>query len=312
MGRRTYTKEYKVEAVRLVTTATLTLSSYHSILIDAPVSVAGKGRLMLLTNKEGTDGDLSFADGDVTFAKLNSALFINSARYTLVDNIATLASDIAGDPSGDFALANSYNARKDGTYASSPIATTFTGNFEGLGNTISNLLIVDPTNGDNVGLFAAMSENGAVDSLGLINVNINGTSATGQSIGGLVGNTGGLDGTTADIFEDFATGMVAGGNAGSVGGLMGGGGGGFVSYSYSTATVTGGISTSEGGLCADCGIIDNSYATGNVTGVSGGAPDGVVDVGGLAGNAPSVSNSYATGNVTGGEYTSVGGWRAPA
>jgi filamentous hemagglutinin family protein len=291
------------------TTATLTLSSYHSILIDAPVSVAGKGRLMLLTNKEGTDGDLSFADGDVTFAKLNSALFINSARYTLVDNIATLASDIAGDPSGNFALARDYNAKAAGTYTSSPIATTFSGIFEGLGNTISNLSIDDTNVGDNVGLFADVNgfSTGVsnIDSLGLINVNVSGNSTTDGGTGGLVGYGSG------NFYEDFVTGKVSGGFSTdvtntNVGGLVGGAAN--ISDSYSTATVTGGIQSLVGGLCGGCGIITNSYATGNASVVSGGEPNyGDTGVGGLAGSANNVSNSYATGNVTGGSGTEVGG-----
>ena len=82
------------------------------------------------------------ANGHVNFSSLTSSLAINGATYTLVGNIATLASDIATNPSGDFALASSYDAKGDGTYAASPIATTFSGNFEGLGNTIENLTIV--------------------------------------------------------------------------------------------------------------------------------------------------------------------------
>jgi filamentous hemagglutinin family protein len=285
------------------TAATLTLDSYHSILIDAPVSVTGKGRLALLTNKGGTDGVLSFTDGDVTFAKLASPLFINGARYTLVANIATLATDIADDPSGNFALARDYNAKAAGTYTSSPIATTFSGIFEGLGNTISNLSIDDTNVGDNVGLFAEVNAfgNGTsnIDSLGLINVNVTGNS-------GIDGGTGALAGTGGNFFEDFVTGKVAGGGSTEVGGLVGGTGG-TIDNSYSTTSVTGGTGSLVGGLAGDVFGISNSYATGNVAGADGGAPEGFTGVGGLAGGAAEISNSYAMGRVMGGFNTTDGG-----
>ena len=292
------------------TTATLTLNSYHSILIDAPISLTGKGVLSLVTNKGDTDGDLSFAGGDVTFAKLNSALLINDARYKLVDTIASLATDIAADPSGDFALARDYNAKAAGTYTSSPIATTFSGIFEGLGNTISNLSIDDTNAGDNVGLFADVNgfSNGTsnIDSLGLINVNVTGNS-------NINGGTGALAGTGGNFFEDFVTGKVAEGagtdaegGSTSVGGLVGGTGG-TIDNSYSTASVTGGTGSLVGGLCGDCGTITYSYATGNVTGADGGTPEGFTGVGGLAGGAAEISNSYAMGRVMGGFNTTDGG-----
>jgi filamentous hemagglutinin family protein len=285
------------------TTATLTLDSYHSILIDAPISVTGKGKLTLLTNKGGTGGVLSFTDGDVTFAKLTSDLMIDGARYTLVDSIAALATDIADDPSGDFALAKNYNAKATGTYASSPIDTTFSGNFEGLGNTISNLSIDDTNVGDNVGLFADVNDvadgTGNIDSLGMINVNV-----TGNSNGN--GGTGGLAGTGGDFFQDFVTGKVVGGISTNVGGLVGAAD--TISDSYSTATVSGGTGGSTvGGLCGYCGAIDNSYATGNVTGAPGGAPGGFTDVGGVCGYCFTIDNSYATGRVTGGFNSDDGG-----
>lgn len=110
----------------------LTLDSYQSIAVEKLVTVAGSGALTLTTNDGGTGGMLSFtAPGRVAFWDLSSSLDINGASYTLVGDIATLASDIASNPSGRYALANNYDASADGTYVSSPIPTTFTGSFEG-------------------------------------------------------------------------------------------------------------------------------------------------------------------------------------
>jgi hypothetical protein len=141
-------------------TSTLTLDAYHSIALNRAVSITGNGGLALVTNDGGSGGALTFLKyGAVTFWSLSSSLSINGATYTLVGNIATLASDIAGHPTGDFALAADYNAASDGTYTSSPIPTVFNGTFEGLGHTISHLSINALENG-NVGLFKEVGDVG--------------------------------------------------------------------------------------------------------------------------------------------------------
>jgi hypothetical protein len=113
----------------------LTLDAYQSVTIDQPISVESLAALTLITNDGGKSGMLSFGKkGNVTFANLSSNLTINGTGYTLENSIRSLASAIAANPSGAFALANSYDASRDGTYASSPVPTNLLGNFEGLGN----------------------------------------------------------------------------------------------------------------------------------------------------------------------------------
>jgi hypothetical protein len=94
--------------------------AYHSIAFNKSLSVAGSGALTLTTNDGGTDGEYAFfGKAHATFFDLNSSLVVNGTSYTLVSNIATLASDIANDPSGHYALANDYDASQDGTYSAS-------------------------------------------------------------------------------------------------------------------------------------------------------------------------------------------------
>ena len=115
--------------------------------------VTGTGAVTVTTNDGGKDGDLIFGDkGNVTFWDLASSLIVNGNSYTLVGNIATLASDIASNPSGFYALANDYDASVDGTYSSAPVTTTFNGTFEGLGHPDRALRSTRPTS--LVGLFA--------------------------------------------------------------------------------------------------------------------------------------------------------------
>jgi filamentous hemagglutinin family protein len=206
-------------------------------------------------------------------------------------------------------------------------STPFVGNFNGNGNTISNLTINLPTDsgaGDNSGLFGIVGNAGVIQNVGLI-----GGSVTGEyNVGALVGwNSGGL------IQNSYTTGTVSGFNgvggvvgfndAGAivtqshasgpvssidddVGGLVGFNRG-LVTLSYATGAVNGPFDT--GGLVGDNrGVVTMSFATGNV---SGGTTQSGFGLGGLIGynfggdGGTSVSQSYATGAVTG--LLNVGG-----
>jgi len=313
---------------------TLTLDAYHSITIDKTIAVTGTGGLDLITDDGGSGGTLSFgSNGNVTFADLASALTIDGAAYTLVGNIATLASDIAANPSGDYALANNYNAAADGTYARAPIQTNFAGTFDGLGNTIKNLTIDDTTSADSVGLFAELVTGGEIANVVLTNANIQagedpyagtllglnfgglvfGDSAGGtltQTSGALSGLFGGLVGYNVQgtISNSSASTAVSCADFCYVGGLLGSNvEDGIIGSSYATGAVLGGVDSAVGGLVGKVGgggaSFSDSYATGTVTGGTG------ADVGGLAGwtESGSIKNSYATGVVSGGAGSVDGG-----
>src|SRR5579862_1904209 len=305
--------------------ATLKLDAYRSLEIDKSVSVLGSGGLALVTNDGGSEGALILeSKGRVSFANLSSSLSINGAAYTLLGSVQSLASAIAANPAGTFALAADYDAKADGTYSSAPISTYLTGSVEGLGNTIANLRINDRVSGTKVGLFAGFG--GTVSDLGLAEVRIKGTrhiaagglagvnngnaihdSVSGSvsldesNVGGLVGENGGFVGRSSS-----SAAVSSSRKTGSVGGLVG-----FsqsyygIDSSFATGAVTGGDHTSIGGLVGelDAGALTNSYATGSV---SGGAES---LVGGLVGMAfVGAATSYSTGPVLGGAGSSVGGF----
>ncbi len=162
----------------------------------------------------------------------------------------------------------------------------FSGTFDGLGHTVSNLSINRSTE-SNVGLFGNTDAGAVIRNVGLV-----GGSVTGSGwVGGLVGmNSGSISNSyaTANVEGDLNLGGLVGANYGSI------------SNSYTTGKVTGSRGN-VGGLVGTnwSGSISNSYTTGKVTG-SG-------DVGGLVGFGyhGSISNSYATGKVTGNDQ--VGG-----
>src|ERR1700731_2971879 len=155
------------------TASSLTLDAYRSVTIKQPVAVNGSGAVSLLTNDGGSGGTLSFiAGGSLSFASTTNSLSINGQAYTLAADIKTLAADIAVNPAGFYALSANYDASNDGTHAVAPISTSFTGTFNGLGGTISNLAVHDAVANESVGFFANVASSGVVASLRITGASI--------------------------------------------------------------------------------------------------------------------------------------------
>ncbi|MDO8041045.1 YDG domain-containing protein [Janthinobacterium sp. SUN137] len=163
--------------------------------------------------------------------------------------------------------------------------------------------------GRNNGTIENVSSSGAVHGSGYINMGalvgtnagtLSNSRAAGTVVAGAYGAAGGLVGVNA------AGGLIKGSSsavATTSANYFAGGlavfNRGTISDSYATGAISVGSAGGSygGGLAAindATGVVTNSYATGNVTGVSG--------LGGLLGRIESggtVDNSYATGNVTG-------------
>ena len=172
----------------------------------------------------------------------------------------------------------------DGGAGFSPIGnatTKFTGNYNGQGNTISNLCI-NRSATVFVGLFGWVQ--GVISNLGLTSATITGQDYTGTVVAY-------LRESTSNISNCYSTGSVTGGER--AGGLVG--------YLYNFASVENSYSTCNvsgtryvGGLTgyirATCSI-DNSYSTGNATGT-------LDNIGGFIGlNLGSIFNCYSHGNA---------------
>jgi hypothetical protein len=292
-------------------TNSLTLDSYHSVNVGDPVAVSGGGGLTVVTNDGGSGGWLTFApNANVEFSNLSSSLAINGAGYTLVGDIRTLASDVAANPSGNFALANDYNAQPDGTYSAAPVNVQFSGNFQGLGNAISNLTISSKAIVLELGLFSAANAGSTISNLVIQNAQVS-ANKRGADAGILVGHSQGV------LFGDHTSGTVFVGASDFGGGLAAYGA--TVIGSSSSAMVSGKVGAGIGGLLAGGGTIDscfatgkgggfveaanavtNSYSTGTVEGTgTQSTMGGFVGVAGIDGESQSVSTSYSTGALTG-------------
>jgi len=307
------------DAVSWASPTRLTLDSYHSITFEAPVTVAGTGAgLTITTNDGGSDGDLMFdGKGNLTFWDLSSGFVINGSSYTLFADIASLASAIANNASGHYALANNYDASVDGSYKHSPIATELTGTFDGLGHVISNLSIesdsaaalfnrasgtlrdIGLTNVDIVSSGSAASLLAEDDAATIIGCHATGT-VHGGTAGGLIAQGNSAGGRI--IRSHVAADVYATEYAGAAGGLVG------VSLyplniSLSHASGRVGGANITGGLVAVMagGSISQSFATARVS--------GELEAGGLVGHFidGSIQDSYATGEVGSREVEHVGG-----
>ena len=158
----------------------------------------------------------------------------------------------------------------------------FRATFEGNGHTIANLFI---DRGSDAGLFGRTSSSSVIRHVGLIDVDVAGTS----NVGGLVGADNG------SVIGSYVTGTVFG--TGVVGGLVGANFGQPLVASYAAVEVTG--RTNVGGLVGENQAgVRASFATGRVSGER--------YVGGLVGtnvrlfsSGRGIGASYATGPVSG-------------
>jgi hypothetical protein len=240
----------------------LTLNSVGSVSIKAAVVSEGTGGVTIKPNDGGgSGGDLNiYPGGSISFWDNSSSLIIAGGTYTLVSDIGTLASDVAANAYGLYALAKDYDASADGTYTDTPVKDSMGGTFEGLGHTISNLSIAATGASSDIAFFARVA--GTVRDVAFAGANVNcGTqgvwsgilasvsygavmnvSATGTltctggyGVGGLVGDND--QGST--IAHSSANVSLFGG--GAVGGLAGVAVG---TISFSTATPS--LSASQG------------------------------------------------------------------
>jgi hypothetical protein len=268
-------------------THTLTLDAYRSIKVEKPVSVTSGGGLSIVTNDGGSGGVFAVAKfGSVQFLSLSSALHVNGAAYTLVGAVSTLASGIASNPSGNFALAASYNAGPDGIYSLAPVVTAFHGKFEGLGNTISNLSIRRANR--HIGLFATLDTGGSAENIVISAMHLHAT-GNERSVGGALAAV-----NNGTVFNVHVSGKIGTQGTGGVGGALVGINNGTIAASSADARPQNGTACLGGLVGANTGTILQSYAKGNA---------GAAQTGGIAcDNSGTITDTYELVKVSG-RYT---------
>ena len=193
------------------------------------------------------------------------------------------------------------------SYANSSSTNAFTGIFNGLNHTISNLYVSGV--GLGVGLFGvvggttANGYNAVIENVGLISPTVVYPSGGSGNAGSLVGYASKKYGKSVTIANVYATNVsVSGNQATVVGGLIGYLATGTLSYAYvDGGTVIGGGAYTGGLVGANAGAISQTYAnvaasgteyTGGLVGANGYSPSG-------SGGSGTIANSYSTGTVAG-------------
>lgn len=310
----------------------LTLTAHRNIAINANLNGSGTASLALEYGQASAGGggsNYTLSNGAQINLPAGGNFSIKlgtggaTTNYTVITSLGTSASSndgtlqgMVGGLAGNYVLGANIDASGTadpgwngggGFTAVGLNATPFTGKFDGLGHTISNLFI-NYAGGESMGLFGR-TNNATLQNVGLLNVNIYGNT---NGTGALAGFAGGA---SSVIRNSYADGGSVRARSHNVGGLVGSAAG-SISNSYANVSVE----SSDGGFAADAhagglvginsGSISNSYATGSVTGnaaISGNNQG----IGGLVGtqtSSGSISNSYATGAVSAvGGGTNLGG-----
>ena len=322
----------------------LTLNAQRNININADLNGSGTAQLALEYGQAsaggGIDDNYFINNGakvtlpaGANFSTQKGSNVANLKNYTVITSLGAENSFTATDLQGmngnlniNYALGADIDASVTSTWNDGagflPVGhlfdpefgefiVPFSGNFDGLGHTISSLWInretVDGLAFNDVGLFGWTSSLAVISNLTLESSKIFGN----NNVGGLAGSNEGL------IQNVNSRGTVSGNQL--VGGLVGGNYG-IISNAYTTGNVTGiewvggfaGFNSEFNGSISDAytaanvagtdfvaglvgineGTISSAYSTGNVTGSN--------DIGGLVGrNYNLISNAYASGNVSG-------------
>jgi filamentous hemagglutinin family protein len=307
--------------------ASLTLGAAHSVTTARNVTVknTGSGNLMLRADANAVDNggsvtnngkiDWSASTGIVNalydmngsykagtirtnaawHAAPYSGLVTQASGYRLVNNLTDLQ-NVSHDLAGNYALGTDIDASATSgspAFTFTPIgattATPFTGQFDGMGHTISALTPTpqaDPSTQYpivNDGLFGVIGTAGVVRNVGITDSGISGY--TPGNYAPLAAINNGL------ITYAYATGRVSSPTVSpTIGGLVAINNG-TIERSWSSADI--GFQGLEGGLVAvNNGTILQSFATGSITGGSHGFGGVLVGT-----NSGTILQSYATGSI---------------
>ncbi len=280
----------------------LTISA-GAVTQNANLTVSGIYNQSAGTFTAASPGTVTFSANDFRIPSSTNTLYFNrftgsggsGTPYVIYDVYGLQAMGELTSLNRYFILANNIDAsgtvnwNSGNGFVSVGRSSSFNGNFNGEGYTISQLAI--NLGGTNyVGLFASTSST-TISNLNLTVDNIAGS----FYVGGLVGYLGGGSISFCTVTVNSSK-TVSG--TGNVSGFVGWNAGGTIYNSYVTISGTvSGTGNYVGGFAGENsggGIIYDSYATGTVAGTG-------TDVGGFAGYNfnSTISNSYATASVAG-------------
>ncbi|MCP5270007.1 MAG: filamentous hemagglutinin N-terminal domain-containing protein [Burkholderiaceae bacterium] len=309
----------------------LTLTASRHVLVNANITATGGGAGLVVNT--GAGGAFTLDTGvRVRLPGANSTFTLDGNAYTMIRTLADLQA-IDGDTTalaGRYALADNLDASASAVDGFSPIgneattgisnANSFRGQFQGLGHTITGL-VVDAPASNATGLFASV-QNARIENVTLSGGSVEGSQAAGALAGVVAGSTV-IDNVHASVavtaIDDSSSGVRAGGLVGDNNDTLAA----VISRSSAAGAVSAETNTSTayvGGLAGSTarGSLSEVAATGSVTAVLrvGSTNDSGFYVGGLVGlSSSAIADASASGDVSGGHeagglvgrYTPVAG-----
>ncbi|MBR8128951.1 two-partner secretion domain-containing protein [Burkholderia ambifaria] len=275
--------------------AGVTMNAAQRIRVGNNVTLTGENASLALNSGSGhtlTD------DAVVTLSGRNASFSANGEAYRVIHDLAGLRG-VDGNMNGRYVLGNAIDGKGAQFRSIGGNSASFSGVFDGLGNTIGNLSVSNPDSAV-VGLFAVNL--GRIANLGLDKITARtpaGYTASPVSVGALAGyNLGDITNVKA---KDV---LVSGSGRAILGGLVGSNISGRIDRASVSGRVEGGrdamyvgglVGENRTALLPDLGdaTISNSHADVKVSSESGG------DTGGLAGiNRGVIAASTVAGSVT--------------
>ena len=302
--------------------STLTLQAAGNIFINSSISATGAsagvnifygGSNSSTAPTAGSFYQFNLNNPGSSFISLPNAtsnLYIANQSYTLIESMSQLQ---AMSPTGVYALGRSLLI--PGVYTNSVYTPDFKGVFDGLGNTVSGIQLINSCTATcNIGFFGVASAGAWINNLQLSETfTLTGTGVaqtfSDYSVGGLVGKVTGGTSANPNRFTGDGVVFVSNTNNASKISVNGFWGGGLIGKTYGTtaAPVYANITQSYATLNLDNTAALSIYAS-SVGGVIGDASASTTSASSGAG-AVVVSNTYVSGsiNVKQAGYWGVGG-----
>ncbi|PUE33053.1 hypothetical protein B9Z35_05895 [Limnohabitans sp. Jir61] len=293
------------------TNASLTLSASNNIYIAAPITSSGTtaslnlfygGSTASSAPSAGTYYRLDMTNAGSNYISMTGSgaqLKIGNQSYTLLQSIADL--QLMAATGGYYALGQSLNT--PATYTNAVYAGNFQGSFDGLGNTVSGIRLVNScTSTCNIGFFAQASNGAKISNLLLNEIFTLTGPSTGSAtysnyaVGGLVGRVTGGTSAAPNTFSGNGITFVQNTSNVSTLSINGYWGGGIIGQTYGASAVYSQISNSVASL-----NVNNT----NVLGITASSIGGIVGdaSASTSGSAPgsggqiNISSTYVSGNI---------------
>ncbi|ODQ34659.1 two-partner secretion domain-containing protein [Burkholderia ubonensis] len=286
--------------------ASLVVNAADKIRVSDAIKLTGDNAHLELNSANGHT--LANDKAVVTLSGKNASYRSNGEDYTVLHTVADLR-NVDANLNGRYVLGNALDGN-GANFRSIGGEHTFTGKFDGFGNTIRRLSVY---NTGPVGLFA--SNSGAIGNLVLESISASGASSTDPlvAVGSLVGVN--RQGTISNVRVANATVSHAGARFSRLGGIVGVNEGGVIDRASFSGRLIGNQKTDAIGGIAGVSLngrttarIANSTANVDITAVG---TDGLsaYGVGGLVGALQGgvVEHSSSSGRIAGGRNNFVGG-----